>query len=62
MKILYAKLESNSEPERARMSQRVANRASWSQSVSHKEPERARGGQKEQESKLDRFTTNFPFD
>ena len=34
------KLESNSEPERARVSQRVAVRASGSQSGSHREPER----------------------
>ena len=35
---VYAKLESNSEPERARVCQRVAVRASESQSGSHREP------------------------
>ena len=35
---VYAKLESNSEPERARVGQRVAVRASESQSGSHREP------------------------
>ena len=35
---IYAKLESNSEPERARVCQRVAVRASESQSGSHREP------------------------
>ena len=39
---VYAKLESNSEPERARVSQRVAVRASGSQNESHREPERDR--------------------
>ena len=39
---VYAKLESNSEPERARVCQRVAVRASESQSGSHREPERDR--------------------
>ena len=34
-------LESNSEPERARVSQRVAVKASGSQSGSHREPQRA---------------------
>ena len=34
---VYAKLESNSEPERARLCQRVAMRTSESQSGSHKE-------------------------
>ena len=34
------KIESNSEPERARVSQRVEVRASGSQSGSHREPER----------------------
>ena len=38
---VYAELESNSEPERARVCQRVAVRASESQSGSHREPERA---------------------
>ena len=37
-RIVYAKLESNSEPERARVCQRVAVRASESQSGSHREP------------------------
>ena len=41
--IVLAKLESNTEPERARVSQRVAVRASGSQSGSHREPERDRG-------------------
>ena len=36
---VYAKLERISEPERARVCQRVAVRASESQSGSHKEPE-----------------------
>ena len=35
---IYAKLESNSEPERARVCQRVAVRASESQNGSHREP------------------------
>ena len=35
---VYAKLESNSEPERARVCQRVAVRASERQSGSHREP------------------------
>ena len=35
---VYAKLESKSEPERARVCQRVAVRASESQSGSHSEP------------------------
>ena len=35
---VYAKLESNSKPERARVCQRVAVRASESQSGSHREP------------------------
>ena len=35
---VYAKLETNSEPERARVCQRVAVRASESQSGSHIEP------------------------
>ena len=35
---VYAKLESNSEPDRARVCQRVAVRASESQSGSHREP------------------------
>ena len=35
---VYAKLESNSEPERARVCQRVAVRASESQSGSYREP------------------------
>ena len=39
---VYAKLESNSEPEWARVCQRVAVRASESQSGSHREPERDR--------------------
>ena len=39
---VYAKLKSNSEPERARVCQRVAVRASESQSGSHRELERAR--------------------
>ena len=39
---VYAKLESNSEPERARVCQRVAVRASESQSWSHTELERDR--------------------
>ena len=39
---VYAKLESNSEPERARVCQRVTVRASESQSGSHREPERDR--------------------
>ena len=39
---VYAKLESNSELERARVCQRVAVRASEGQSVSHREPERDR--------------------
>ena len=34
----YAKLESNSKPERARVCQRVAVKASESQSGSHREP------------------------
>ena len=42
VRILQAKLESNSEPERARVSQSVAMRASGSQSGSHREPERDR--------------------
>ena len=42
---VYAKLES--EPERARVCQRVAVRASESQSGSHREPERARERQGE---------------
>ena len=41
-----AKLESNSEPERARVCQRVAVRASESQTLSHREPLRARERQK----------------
>ena len=41
---VYAKFESNSEPERARVCQRVAVRASESQSGSHREPLRARVG------------------
>ena len=40
---VYAKLESNSEPERAKVCQRVAVRASESQSGSHREPERETG-------------------
>ena len=39
---VYAKIESSSEPERARVCQRVAVRASESQSGSHREPERHR--------------------
>ena len=39
---LYAKLESNREPERARVCQRVAVIASESQSGSHREPKRDR--------------------
>ena len=35
---VYAKLESNSEPARARVCQKVAVRASESQSGSHREP------------------------
>ena len=35
---VYAKLESNSEPERARVCQRVVVRAIASQSGSHREP------------------------
>ena len=35
---VYTKLESNSEPEKARECQRVAVRASESQSGSHREP------------------------
>ena len=35
---VYAKLESNCEPERARVCQRFAVRASESQSWSHREP------------------------
>ena len=41
LRAVYAKLESNCEPERARVCQRVAVRASESQSGSHREPERA---------------------
>ena len=37
---VYARLESNSEPERARVCQRVAVRASESQNGSHREPGR----------------------
>ena len=44
---VYAKLESNSELERARVCQRVAVRASESQSGSHREPWRARERQGE---------------
>ena len=44
---VYAKLESNSEQERARVCQRVAVRASESQSGSHREPWRARERQGE---------------
>ena len=44
---VYAKLESNSEPERAKVCQRVAVRASESQSGSHREPKRARERQGE---------------
>ena len=43
LRAVYAKLESNSEPERARVCQRVAVRASEGQSgvtESHREPER----------------------
>ena len=39
---VYVKLESNSEPERARVCQRMAVRASKSQIGSHREPERDR--------------------
>ena len=39
---VYAKLESNSEPERARVCQRVAVRASESQCGSHRAPFRDR--------------------
>ena len=39
---VYAKLESNSEPKRARVCQKVAVRASECQSGSHREPERDR--------------------
>ena len=44
---VYAKLESNSEPERARVCQRVAVRASESQSGSHRESQRAIESQRE---------------
>ena len=44
---VYAKLESNSEPERARVWQRVAVRANESQSGSHREPLKARERQGE---------------
>ena len=44
---VYVKLENNSEPERARVCQRMAVRASESQSGSHREPERARERQGE---------------
>ena len=43
----YAKLESNSEPEKARVCQRVAVRASESQSGSHRESQRAIESQRE---------------
>ena len=39
---VYAKFQRNSEPERARVCQRVAVRASESQSGSHREQERDR--------------------
>ena len=39
---VYAELESNSEPERARVCQRVAVRARVGVTESHKEPERDR--------------------
>merc|ERR1712211_126148 len=39
--LVYAKLESNSEPERASVCKRMAVRAGESQSGSHREPERA---------------------
>ena len=42
LRTVLAKLESNSEPERARESQRVAERANGSQSLSHREIIRAR--------------------
>ena len=41
---VYAKLESNSEPERARVCQRVEVRARVGVTESHKEPERDREG------------------
>ena len=47
---VFAKLESNTEPERARVSQRVAVRASGSQRETGREPVRARGNQSELET------------
>ena len=44
---VYAKLERTSEPERARVCQRVAVRASGSQSGSHRDPERDSKRQRE---------------
>ena len=44
---VLVKLESNSEPERARVSQRVPVRASGSQNGSHREPERETGREPE---------------
>ena len=51
---VYANLESNSEPERARVCQRVAVRASESQSGSHREAKRVTESQREPERDRER--------